>query len=201
MVRARSDTTSASRAPSPAPRRGYTVVELLIVMAMIGIIAGLALPKYDALPSKADGGMRLVRGALQQAQRMAIQHQHDMIVSFDLAQHRIRIGEDSTDDGIVDAAERERWMSLEEGVQLVTPPSAVPGSQAGPGVAGPGVRSIEGFPSVVFRRNGAASGDIAVYVGVSRGSRFEHRAITVLKSTGRTDWYRYQDTQWKQGDL
>ena len=177
------------------------MVEAVIAMAVIAIVAAMAMPRYDALPSKADAGMRMVRGALSLAQRMAIQHQHDMIVSFDAATHRVRIAEDSTADGRVDAAERDRWMSFELGTRLVAPPSAVPGSASGVGITGPGVRMIDGLPSVVFRRNGAASGAVAVYLGAVRGARTEHRAVTVLHTTGRTEWWRYRQPSWIQGDL
>jgi Tfp pilus assembly protein FimT len=184
-----------------ASRGGFTVAEALIVMALIAIIAGFALPKWDRLPSQADAGMRLVRGSLALAQRMAVQHQHDMVVSFDAAGHRIRIGEDSTEDGHVEAAERDSWESFETPARLVSPSSPVPGSATGLGIAGPGVRMVDGLPSVIFRRNGAASGDVVVYVGAVRGTRTELRAVTVLHSTGRNDSWRYARGSWTQGDL
>ena len=187
--------------PARPPRHGFTMVEAVIAMSVIAILAAMAMPRYDALPSKADAGMRMVRGALSLAQRMAIQHQHDMVVSFDAAQQRVRIAEDSTDDGRVDAGERDRWMSFEPGTKLVAPPSPVPGSAGGVGIAGPGVRMIDGLPSVVFRRNGAASGDVAVYLGAVRGGRTEHRAVTVIHATGRTERWRYRQPAWIQGDL
>jgi Tfp pilus assembly protein FimT len=177
------------------------MVEAVIAMAIIAIVAGLAIPRYDVLPSRADAAMRMVRGSLALAQRMAIQHQHDMVVSFDATRQRVRIAEDSTDDGHVGAGERSRWESFEQGTRLVTPPGPVPGSAAGLGIAGPGVRTIDGLPSVVFRRNGASSGDVVIYVGAVRGTRTEHRAVTVIHTTGRTEGWRRSGTTWIQGDL
>lgn len=194
-----------SRPPSPPPgdgRRGVTLVELLIVLSLVAIAAGLVLPRYDVTPLRADAGVRLLHGALQQAQRMAVQHQHDMIVSIDVAGRRIRLAEDSTNDRIADAGERQRWLPLDQGVAFVVPPAPAPGSGAGGAVSGTRVLTVDGMPSIVFHRNGAASSDLAVYLAAERRGRpgpGELRAVTVLRSTGRTERFRWLGGAWVEG--
>lgn len=185
-----------------APRRaGVTLVELLVALVLLGILAGAALPRLDPAAHRADAGMRQVRGALQQAQRIAVQHQYDVVVSFDVRAGSIRVAEDSTNDRVI-AGERVRWLPLDPGVRFVRPASPVPGGVGGAEVAGPGVRSVDGLPSVVFRRSGAASGDLEVYLAAARrGAGDDVRAVTVVHGTGRTAWFRLTDRGWTGGEL
>jgi hypothetical protein len=66
-------------------------------------------------------------------------------------------------------------------------------------VSGPDVRTLDGMPSVIFRRNGAASTDVDVYVAAARGS--DYRAVSVVQATGRTDWFRYVNSAWKPAGI
>ena len=191
--------------PRRPPREpsGFTLVELLIVLSLVAIAAGLVLPRYDMAPMRVDAGVRLLHGTLQQAQRMAVQHQHDMIVSIDVPGRRIRLAEDSTNDQRADEGERSRWLPLDEGVAFVAPPAPVPGSPGGGPVAGTRLRTIDGMPSVVFHRNGAASTDLAVTLAAERArprGAAEHRAVTVIRSTGRIERFRWAGGQWAAGE-
>lgn len=189
------------RPAEPSPRAGFSLTELLVACAILSVLAAFAMPTLDPTRDRADAGMRLVRTTLQQAQRMAVQHQFDVIVSFDVPGRRMRVAEDSTNDRQIDPGERVRWIPFDESVRFVVPPLPVPNGLGGNAVAGPGARDVAGLPSVTFHRSGAASGVLEVYLEAVRRERRELRAVAVSHSTGRTTWYRLQDEAWKEGDL
>lgn len=182
------------------PTPGVTLPELLVACTILSILAAAALPRLELTRPRADVGMRLVRTTLQQAQRLAVQHQYDVVVSVDVGGRRLRVAEDSTNDRVIDARERVRWVPLDDGLHFVAPPQPVPGGVGGAEMAGV-VRTVGGLPSVTFHRSGAASGDVEIYLEARRGGRRDVRALKVTHSTGRTDWYRWIDGAWRQGDL
>ncbi len=57
------------------------------------------------------------------------------------------------------------------------------------------------MPSIIFRRNGAGNTDLEVYLTSRRANLNDFRGVTVLKSTGHTDWYKFLASMWKQGSL
>jgi prepilin-type N-terminal cleavage/methylation domain-containing protein len=180
--------------------RGFTLVEVLITLALIAIVAGMAIPRLDFTKYRSDAAARLIRSTLQQAQRLAIQRQFDVVVSFDTVKNRMRTAEDANDDGTVASSERVTWRPLEEGSVFGKPPAGISGAVGG-AVAGTGVKSITSMPSVVFHRDGAASGSIEIYITSKRQKSSDFRALQVTQSTGRVDWYRYVGTAWKAGGI
>lgn len=184
-----------------APRRaGFTLVEMLIVVTLMAILAAMALPRISITQYRMDANVRMLRTTLQQAQRLAITRQYDVVVSFDVPRGMVRVAEDANDDATIQASERVFWKSLEDGARFLTPPVGVAGA-AGAALVGPNVKTIGGLPSVVFRRDGAASTDLEVYIGSARRLDHDFRAVTVVQSTGRTDWSRYAAAGWKTGTI
>lgn len=179
-------------------RHAFTVIELLVVLSIIGIIASMAIPRIDASRYRVDAAARGIRGTLQQAQRLAIVRQHDVIVSFDATTMRLRTLEDRNNDAIVDADERSRWIPMQEGARFLAPPT---GLKAGTPAAliGSNYREIDGMPSIVFHSDGAASTEAEVYVTSATGAPQHFRAITLVQSTGRTEWFRFSNGSWKRG--
>jgi prepilin-type N-terminal cleavage/methylation domain-containing protein len=196
--------TSASpshvTAPRPVRRRGFSAVELLIVCAIVGIFATLAYPRVNFTQFQVDSGARTVRVALQNAERLAVTRQYDVVVSFDVTNKRLRILEDGNNNDAVDNGERVTYAALEDGVHFKTPPAGLSGPVTS-AVIGSNIKTVNGMPTIVFRRDGAASTDLEVYLVSSKELANDWRAIQVVQSTGRTDWYRYLNNLWKAGSI
>src|SRR4051794_6372065 len=79
-------------------RSGFTMLEVVVVLLITGIVAGLAIPRIDITRYKADAVVTSVRSAMQQAQRASLVAQYDVIVSFDITGGRIRIAWDANND-------------------------------------------------------------------------------------------------------
>ena len=171
---------------------GFTIVELVITLTLIGIVAGFAAPRIDYQRYRADAGARVVRGVLQQAQRLAVLRQYDVIVSFDVAGNRLRVVEDANNNRGQDGGERASWRPLEEGARFARPSgTGIGGAAVASEVSGADVRQVGGYPSVVFHRDGAASTDLEVYLTAGSGAESNLRGIAVTRATGRADAYRY----------
>jgi prepilin-type N-terminal cleavage/methylation domain-containing protein len=199
-------TTFTSASPShvtasrSSRRPGFSAVELLIVCAIVGIFATLAYPRVNFTQFQVDSGARTVRVSLQNAERLAVTRQYDVVVSFDVANKRIRIVEDGNNNDIVDNGERVTYAALEDGVHFKTPPAGLSGPVAGP-IIGSNLKTVDGMPTIIFRRDGAASSDLEIYLASSKELANDWRAIQVVQATGRTDWYRYLNNLWKAGSI
>jgi prepilin-type N-terminal cleavage/methylation domain-containing protein len=192
---------SARRPSGVSMRRGMTIIEILVVMVVLSIVAGLALPRIDFSGLRADAGARLLRTTMTQAGRLAVLRQHDIIVSFDVAKSTMIVIEDTNNSGALDAGERSTTKPFEEGVGFVIPAKGISGSTPTAPVIGTSVKTINSLPSVIFRRNGAASSDIEIYLSTQSNKPTDARAVAVTKSTGRVDWFRNTATGWRPGGV
>jgi prepilin-type N-terminal cleavage/methylation domain-containing protein len=176
-------------------RAGFTLIETLIVLSIVGILAALAMPKIKAAAFDADSGMRTIQGALQQAQRVAIVRQTDVMVSFDTAKARIRLVYDANNNHTLDAGEEFHWKPMEKGDRFLKPSSGVQmtGSAS---VVGNSLANRDGFPTVYFHRDGALSSELEIYVSSYRMDKSDFRAIHVRQATGRVQSYRYNGSTW-----
>lgn len=179
-------------------RRGFSLVELVIVMLIMGIVAGLAVPKLNLSRYRVDGVALAVRAALQTAQRTAISRQYDVIVSFDTANNRIRIAPDPDNSGTIDGTESTlaRWRPLgaSEGNLFGLPPRGFSAATVSTPVVGSTLRKVNGWPSITFHRDGSASSDAEVYLLNAARGRPQYRVVTLVRSTGRTDAWRFAGT-------
>lgn len=172
------------------------MIELLVVVLLLGIIAGLAVPRFDFATLRADAGVRIVRGTLMSAQRAAVMRGYDVVVSFDTTRSRMRVFQDDNGNRTPDAGERTRWTALEEQTYFTTPPAPVVSGEPTAPVTGSRLVDLDGMPSVVFRRSGAASSTLRVYVLSRRGRQDQYRAVSMSQATARTDWYRRIGSAW-----
>lgn len=186
-------------APPLPGRRAFTLVELLIVLTLIAIVAGFAIPRVDTMKYRSDAAARSVVGQLQGAQRTAVTRQYDVLVSFDVTGRRVRVLEDTNHNGRADDGERASWRVLAEGTQFAAPPAAV--SLGGGAVVGRDLRTVDGLPTLVFRRDGSAGGDAEIYLTSPRAKSSDFRAVLVTEATGRAEWLRYTGEHWTRAGL
>jgi prepilin-type N-terminal cleavage/methylation domain-containing protein len=186
-----------------APRRGVTLIEMVLVFVLVGILAGLAIPIVNAPGFRADSEARNTRTVLEMAQRLAITHQYDVVVSFDTVAMRIRVLEDTNNNNVADAGERVTWHAFEYGMKFATPPAnaGLNGTTATSSITGTGLISLSGMPSIVFLRSGSASTDAQIYLTSPRPYTDDYRGISVTQSTGRTTYSRYLHSLWRLSSI
>ena len=83
-------------------QRGFTLVELLIVVTMIGIMTGMALWRVDIARYQVNGDIQAIGTTLIASQREAIAKQHNVLVVFDTAGNQTRVVWDANNNGAFD---------------------------------------------------------------------------------------------------
>ena len=176
---------------------------------IVGVAIAAVTPRVNRAAYDADAAARVISGTLQVAQRLAVTQQSTVVVGFDTVRGRMRILEDRNgnlkyDAGVADS-ERVTWRPVDtRAAAFGTPPSGVNGTvSASLASFTPGTSTVDGLPSVAFRRDGAASDNIEVYVRVLRGKVAEWRAVTIARATGRVTWWARPATggAWKRRSL
>jgi len=182
-------------------RAGFTLIEAVMVVTIMGIVAGMAIPKAGYSTYLANSGARVLSTTLSYAQRQAISQQADIRVAFDVANNQIRVHEDRNDDNVIDLGERVGFTSLPEGVAFGR------GAAAARPMGGGAVsftRTQGALPVLVFHRDGTASENGIIYLstisGLSTGRSADTRALEIARATGRVSWYSFGTGQWKEGN-
>jgi prepilin-type N-terminal cleavage/methylation domain-containing protein len=197
-----SQTTSRWTTPDTGPREtcarrsafGFTLVEMLIVLVVIGLVVGLAAPKIDVTKFRIESAMQGVGMAMLAAERQAITQQHDVVVMFDVPNNLIRIHDDTNNNGVVDPGERVRGMPLGEGIVYGRPSSVTPRPMGGGTVSF--TKVVAGLPAVVFHRDGSASEAGGFYLTSNRAATAgvhldDTRSVELERATGRALWFKY----------
>ena len=178
-------------------RSGFTLLELVVVLIMVGLIAGMAVPRLNYEKYRADAAMRTVRSILQGAQRNAIMRQTDVVVGFNTTTNQMEIIEDADNDCAYDPGERLTKRPLEDGAKFAIPSSPYGGAVSTP-VSGPNMCTIRGLKAIQFLRDGATSTDLDIYLTSSRGTATDFRLIRVTQASGRTETRRFDGSTWKR---
>jgi prepilin-type N-terminal cleavage/methylation domain-containing protein len=178
-------------------RAGFTITELVVVMAMLAIVAAMGLPRMNNVRYKADAAAQLARTLLQNAQREAITRQSNVIFSIDTATNRFRYVQDYNNNDTLNTTDRVVWRRLEEGARFARPTMGrVGGGTLAAAYTGTALRTVSSLPGVIYRRDGSASSDLEIYMTVRTGVSTEYRAVAIAPATGRVDIYRYSGTAW-----
>ena len=178
----------------PRPRSGFSMVEIVVVLVMMAVVASMALPRLSLSQFRADAAAQQVRSVFQTAQRTSLTRQYDVIVSVDTAQFGLRIAEDVNNDGAIQVSEWKFWRPTGEGNQFAVPPSGLNSPSVASSVVGSQLKIVDGMKSVIFHRDGSTSTDAEIYVQSTYKGRTDYRAITVTRSTGRTELFRLAGT-------
>ena len=182
-------------------RDGFTLVELIMVMLLIGIMAGIAAPMIRPEKFQMDSAVVAIGSSFTAQQRNAVLRQHNIVMAIDSAAGRIRIHYDADNDNTVDSGEQWSVLDLEDGVVF--------------GRGGATARSIsansisfstkqDNMPALTFSRNGAASEESIIYLTSQRsanqagGVAQDTRAIEIERATGRVRCYSNNSGSWVQ---
>lgn len=182
-------------------RRGFTLIEMLVAIAMIAILAAIAIPRMDLEGYKVGSAVRAVTTSLTYAQRLSVSLQHDVRVAFDSAGSRLRVHEDADNDGVIDPGERVTYTPLDNGVIFGI--GSAPAYNIGPSTFNM-VGQQTGLPMIVFRRDGSASENAGFYLNtikaVAGNDPTKTRAGEIVRSSGRIIWYSYGTGTWQLGE-
>lgn len=183
-----------------SPRRGFTLIEVLMVMALLGIFAGWAVTRVTSVRYRMDANIRMLQNTLLGAQQTAISRNVHVFLTFDAVNHRVRVLLDADNNGEASAGETVTYKGL-DGAIFHTPTTTMDGAAVfyltGPGVietANPLGRSVRIGP------NGAYSGDFVIYIGMGVGRPNDQRALVVTGATGRTAFWTHGTGGWTRRD-
>lgn len=189
---------------SATARRGWTMIEMSIVLALVAILVAIALPNIDFARYRMDANARTVQNQFIAQQLAAIQRNMPIIVTIVYDQGHLTITEDANSNGVPDANEYTYNRALVEGAQFITPPvsidSATPYYATGPGLTY--LNQTYLYPTVTFYPNGSTSGDVVVYIGSTAGRLTDMRALQITGATSKVKFYRMMaDGTWKLADM
>lgn len=191
--------------PIPRSRRGFSLVEMLIVVVVIGILATIALPRINLSRVRSKSAIQSLGTTLLAVQRDAIAKQYNMVVMIDATTRSLRVLYDSTNDLRINNNERVKVIPLGEEMVLGKP-AAVPARPFGSNAVNFTTTELStGLPAIVLYRNGSAKEAGGIYLSTVKamagtpGHTNETWAMEIIRATGRAEWLRWNGTGWVRG--
>ncbi len=184
-------------------RRGFTLIEMLIAMVIIGLLAAIMIPRIDTAKGRAKAAVLRLGTTLLAVQREAIGKQHQMVVMIDTAGRRLRILDDSTNDGTWNNGERVRSVEIGDGIAFGRPAGVAARPFGSAAVTFTNVEPTTGLPAIVFFRNGSTREYGGLYISSPKalaGATTEGVwAVEITRATGRAEWYNWNGSAWTRG--
>lgn len=180
--------------------RGFTLVELAIVLVMIGVLGAIVLPKLRIERSQVDSGARALGMAIIAARADAVARGHNVLVLLDTARGQARAVWDVNNNRRADAGEKSRPFLMGERVRfgrgLGTP------LYDGHTDAITALPSDNGLPMLIVQRNGALEKGGTLYLTSRRGAAgvgdIDSRALRLDRATGRVTVYVRAASGWRR---
>lgn len=180
--------------------RGFSLIELLLVISMIGILAALALPRILVDNAQVDTATRTFGMSLMVAQREAVARQHNVLLVIDTSAHTITTVWDANNNATADAGEKTRPFLIPERVVLGRPSSVSPLGTATESV--PVTLKLGDKPMLVLQRNGSIDRSVTLYLSsvasMAGSPKVDARAIVLARATARPDWYAWTGSEWRR---
>jgi prepilin-type N-terminal cleavage/methylation domain-containing protein len=189
--------TERPRSPRGNPKAGFTLVEVIYVVILIGILAGIAAPALNIARFRMNSAVSEVATELMAAQRLAVLRGHDVVVAVDEDAAWLRVHLDLNNDGAISSDEEWSVAQLGEGVRFgrSDAPKMSPNN-----AAVTFTQTQDGFPALTFHLNGSTSERGFIYLTAEGGDEKAEntRAIEIIRSTAKVKCWSYMTGTWQE---
>jgi prepilin-type N-terminal cleavage/methylation domain-containing protein len=200
---------------APRSRRGYSIIETLIVMALIGVLSALAIPQLIAERrlTRSVGVTREILSQLRQARQLAMSQRQAFTFQYNNTTKQISIIDHNSNLGPGLFADPSYPNTAASSTLSTTPlaqggldsseitygiPTGLPNNALGDGISMTGLTNNQ--LNVTFQPDGSvinASGnptDIGMFIYNNRAARGTASAISVIGASGRIKIWRYDSS-------